>query len=100
MSVETSLTDWNRQRHLLTEVHLSVQRGDIVKHLRNISKKPKVAELEFQIVDLDDEFDLINPSDSQLFPIPTGSVSQIKVEGGRATWFKLAPSWLVQHMRH
>ena len=45
--------------------------------LRDIPKKPKVAEREFQIVDLDDEDAEINPSDCQPFPLPTGSASQM-----------------------
>ena len=52
----------------LTCTHLSVQHGNIVKHLRNIPMKPKVAEQEYHTVDPDDENDEINPSDSFGFP--------------------------------
>ena len=61
--VETSLTDWKRSRHLFIK-STSVQHG--VKHLRNILKTPKVGEQEFQVVDLYDEYDDINPSHFQL----------------------------------
>ena len=51
--------------------------GNILKHFRNLQKEPAAAEQECQIEDLDDEFDEINPSHSQLLPIPTVSASQI-----------------------
>ena len=73
----TCMTDWERWRLLLIDVHLSVQHGNIVKHFQNIAKKLKDAEHEFQIVDHDDEWDEINPSDSQFLQIPSGSASQI-----------------------
>ena len=75
--VETSLADWNRWRHLLIAVHLSVQRGNVEKHIQDITKKPKVAEHEFQNMDPDDEAYETSSSDSQLFVVPTVSASQI-----------------------
>ena len=77
--VDITLLCCNRWRHLLIEVQLSVQNGNIVKHLRNIPKKPEVAEHEFQIVDPDDEDGEINTSDHHRLPTPIGSASQIMV---------------------
>ena len=74
----TSLSDWNRWRRLLIEMHSALERSRQVL---------EVVKLEFQTVDpddeddetvdLDDEDDETKMSYCQHLPVPTGSASEI-----------------------
>ena len=69
-----SLSDWNRWRRHLIEIHLSVLHGNILKSLRKSHQSSELHADEFEIVDCDDELPALN---DRLVPIPDCTPSEI-----------------------